>query len=203
MLIASLHGKRIVLDTASEVSIGRKSFLRNVRLAATSAFVEGLGGKTCFDLEGDLLLDEKTFITVFAVEEEALPPSSWALIGNGHLRDLFVSLDYAQANPGRPLQWNLEPRSKASLGPFSSVFCAPFSGYLASELSLCAIAISLLLASYFSLAAVWPSLSSVSGESLALTEVCALAKSLVVLSLARLVWLAPEWLLVPLPSKAN
>ncbi len=85
MLIASLHGKKIVLDTASEVSIGRIQFLKNVRLAKTSAFVERVGGKIFFDLEGDLPLDEKTHITVFAVEMDALPPNSWALIGNRHL----------------------------------------------------------------------------------------------------------------------
>jgi hypothetical protein len=51
LLFASLHDKIIVLDTASDISIGRMSFLRNVRLAETSAFVEGVGGKTFFDLE--------------------------------------------------------------------------------------------------------------------------------------------------------
>jgi hypothetical protein len=45
MLISSLHGKRIVLDTGSEVSIGRLDFLQNIRLARTTTFVEGVGGK--------------------------------------------------------------------------------------------------------------------------------------------------------------
>jgi hypothetical protein len=204
MLIASLHGKRIVLDTASEVSIGRKSFLKNVRLATTSAFVEGLGGKVCFDLEGDLLLDEKTFITVFAVEEEALPPNSWALIGNGQLRELLVSLDYAQANPGSPLRFaGLEPLTEGSSGPFSSVFGWPSSLSLSSDLFLWTTATALLSVFYLSLAATWTLFSSVYGESLALGEVYALGKSLIILSLSRLVWMALEWLLVPLPSKAR
>jgi hypothetical protein len=52
MLISSLRGKRIVLDTGSEVSIGRLDFLQNIRLAQTTTFVEGVGGKNSFDLEG-------------------------------------------------------------------------------------------------------------------------------------------------------
>jgi hypothetical protein len=153
LLISSLHGKRIVLDTASEVSIGRISFLKNVLLVETSAFVEGVGGKTFFDLEGDLPLDEKNSHHGFAVEENALPPNSWALIGNRHLRELLVSLDYAQANPGHPLQFaSVKSRLKVSSGPFASVFCSQLSGALPSELILWTVALALLLAVYCSLA---------------------------------------------------
>ncbi len=43
LLLSTLQGRRIVLDTASDVSIGRRSFLKNVRLAQSTGIVEGIG----------------------------------------------------------------------------------------------------------------------------------------------------------------
>ncbi len=93
-----------MLDTASDISISRVSFFKDVRLAKKTTIVQGLGGKGVFNLEGDILLDENCFLTLFAVSDEELPPGIRALLGNQHLIELSVSLDYAQAHPEGPLQ---------------------------------------------------------------------------------------------------
>jgi hypothetical protein len=52
-----------------------------------------------FDMEGELSLAGNVEITVFAVGKDDLPPDSHALLGNKHLRELRVSLDFAQNHP--------------------------------------------------------------------------------------------------------
>jgi hypothetical protein len=43
-----------------------------------------------------------------------LPPGAWALIGNPHLKELLVSLDHAQANPGSSLLSSIAASSLSS-----------------------------------------------------------------------------------------
>jgi hypothetical protein len=74
-----------MLDTASDVSLGNFSFLTNLRLAEKTTIVQGVGGKGVFKVEGDLSLDERHFLTLFAVPPSELPPGIVALIGNKHL----------------------------------------------------------------------------------------------------------------------
>jgi hypothetical protein len=93
-----------MLDTASDISIGRIEFLENIRLARKTTTVQGVGGEGVFEVEGDFSLDEKHFLTLFASAPSELPPGIVALIENKHLAELSVSLDYAQAHPGAPLQ---------------------------------------------------------------------------------------------------
>ncbi len=66
--------------------------------------MQGVGGEGVFEVEGDFSLDEKRSLTLFAVSRTQLPPGIVALIGNEHLVELAVSLDYAQAHPGASLQ---------------------------------------------------------------------------------------------------
>jgi hypothetical protein len=103
-LTATVGGKSIMLDTASDGSIGRIDFLENLRLARKTATVQGVGGEGVFEVEGDFSLNEKCFLTLFAVSRTELPPGIVALIGNEHLVELGVSLDYAQAHPDAALQ---------------------------------------------------------------------------------------------------
>ncbi len=56
---------RIALDTCSEISIGRKKNLKNIRLVENPFFVQGIGGMLPLEVEGDFLLAVKTKITVF------------------------------------------------------------------------------------------------------------------------------------------
>ncbi len=49
-------GRNIALDTCSEISIGRKKFLSNLRLAERAVFIEGVGGRVFLEEEGDFLL---------------------------------------------------------------------------------------------------------------------------------------------------
>jgi hypothetical protein len=93
-----------MLDTASDISIGRVEFLENIRLARKTTTVQGVGGEGVFEVEGEFSLDEKHFLTLFASAPSELPPGIVALIGNQHLVELSVSLDYAQAHPGAPLE---------------------------------------------------------------------------------------------------
>ena len=96
--------KKYHARTASDVSIGQIDFLENIRLARKTATVQGVGGEGVFEVEGDFSLDEKCFLTLFAVSRTELPPGIVALIGNEHLVELGVSLDYAQAHPDAALQ---------------------------------------------------------------------------------------------------
>jgi hypothetical protein len=89
----------LALDTCSDVSIGRIEFLQNVRLVKKTILVEGCGGRLLFEMEGELSLAGNLEITVFAVEKGDLPPNSHALLGNPHLRQLRVSLDFVQNHP--------------------------------------------------------------------------------------------------------
>jgi hypothetical protein len=50
-------------------------------------------------MERELSLVGNFEITVFAVEKGDLPPNCHALLGNPHLRQLRVSLDFAQNHP--------------------------------------------------------------------------------------------------------
>ncbi len=54
MLFAMESGRRISLETGSEISIGQIETLRNVRLVEEAVFVQGVGGICLFELEGDL-----------------------------------------------------------------------------------------------------------------------------------------------------
>jgi hypothetical protein len=63
-----------MLDTASDVSLCNFSFLTNLRLAEKTTIVQGVGGKGVFKVEGDLSLDERHFLTLFAVPPSELPP---------------------------------------------------------------------------------------------------------------------------------
>jgi hypothetical protein len=100
MLFARYEGLVLALDTCSEVSIGRKDLLKGLRLAREPICLEGIGGTRCFCLEGDLSLGENRQVTVFAAEVGDLPPGTHILLGNQHLIDLGLSLDFVQAHPG-------------------------------------------------------------------------------------------------------
>jgi hypothetical protein len=52
-----------------------------------------------FEMEGELSLVENLEITVFAVKNGDLPPNAHAMLGNLHLKQLRVSLDFAQNHP--------------------------------------------------------------------------------------------------------
>ncbi len=98
-LFAQDSGRVIALDTCSDVSIGRVDILKNVRLVQAAVLAEGCGGRHLFEMEGELSLVNDVEITVFAVNKGDLPPNSRALLGNPHLKQLCVSLDFAQNHP--------------------------------------------------------------------------------------------------------
>jgi hypothetical protein len=56
VLFVTDAGRSIALDTCSEISIGRKIFLLNLRLAEKSIWIEGVGGMVLLEEEGDILL---------------------------------------------------------------------------------------------------------------------------------------------------
>ena len=76
LLFAQDAGRRIALDTCSDISIGRFDVLKNVRFVQNTILVEGVGGKCLFDLEGEFSLDGTMEVTVFAVGPGDLPPDS-------------------------------------------------------------------------------------------------------------------------------
>jgi hypothetical protein len=129
LLFATLRGERVMLDTASDVSLGNFSFLTNLRLAKKTTIVHGVGGKGVFKVEGDLSLDERHFLTLLAVPPSELPLGIVALIGNKHLIEMSVSLDYAQAHPGTPLQDSMAFSSRSLEGETHTGFLsAPLAG---------------------------------------------------------------------------
>ncbi len=130
-------------------------------------------------MEGDLRLDEKRSITVFAVSERALPPHTFALIGNKELKELSVSLDYAQAHPGCPFQIILENSHvpRLALFPLQALVFDSFASVLSGFL--------MLLPAFF-----WLSLS----DSVPLAECTYWIKGLSLLFLSRMVWFAPGFI---------
>jgi hypothetical protein len=58
LLIVTDAGRNIALDTCSEISIGWKKHLINLRLAEKAIFIEGVGGIVFLEEEGDILLDD-------------------------------------------------------------------------------------------------------------------------------------------------
>ena len=99
LLFARDSDHLIALDTCSDVSIGQIEFLKNVRLVEKGILVEGCGGRMLFEMEGELSLAGNLEVTVFAVKKGDLPPNAHALLGNLHLKQLRVSLDFAQNHP--------------------------------------------------------------------------------------------------------
>jgi hypothetical protein len=176
-LVSTLQGRSIVLDTASDVSIGRRSFLKKLRLAKNMAMVEGIGGNEFFDLEGDLQLDENNFLTLFAVSDDLLPPGAWALIGNPHLKELLVSLDHAQANPGSSLLSSIAASSLSSRYSGS----VPLSRTSPSPIEVMAWTLFLVLSAV--LLTAWSTL----------VETPTFFKFTLSLCLSLLVWMVPQW----------
>jgi hypothetical protein len=118
-----------MLDTASDISLGNFSFLTKLRLAKKTTIVHGVGGKGVFKVEGDFSLDERRFLTLFAVPPSELPPGIVALIGNQHLIEMSVSLDYAQAHPGAPLQDSMAFGSRSLISETQTgLLSAPLGG---------------------------------------------------------------------------
>jgi hypothetical protein len=188
LLFAVDLGRRISLDTASEVSIGQIDILKNVRLAENPVFVEGIGGTQHFCLEGDLLLAGGLLLTVFAGKKGNLPPDFHALLGTKHVQDLGVSLDYALDNPGCSLQQAMAVRRSYALLSVSSL---PSKGeeITSSDLKESSFFFTLFLGLLFLwvVAANWDFRSS-SSMSLLWIEPQALLASLVLLALTRTVF---------------
>ena len=101
VLFVADAGRSIALDTCSEISIGRRDILLNLRLAEKPIFIEGVGGTIFLEEEGDILLDDnKIKTTVFSVGQSNLPPNAQILLGIEDLKGLKVSLDFAMLHPG-------------------------------------------------------------------------------------------------------
>ncbi len=74
------NGLFVALDTCSEVSIGLIHVLKDVRLARKPVCVEGIGGTIILEMEGSILLADKSEITLFCVDECELPPGTQILV---------------------------------------------------------------------------------------------------------------------------
>jgi hypothetical protein len=99
LLIVLDAGRKIALDTCSEVSIGSFQFLKNIRLAKKAILIEGVGGMVLLREEGDVSLAGNRKITVFGVGQSNLPPNTQVLLGIEHLKGLRISLDFALHHP--------------------------------------------------------------------------------------------------------
>jgi hypothetical protein len=113
LLVVRDGGLRIALDTCSEISIGRKKKLKNLRLVENPIFVQGIGGMLPLEVEGDFLLAGKIKITVFCVRKRDLPPNTEIL-----LKSLPVSLDFVMLNPQCRVEEAMKSLSSSS--PFAS-----------------------------------------------------------------------------------
>jgi hypothetical protein len=103
----SAHGL-IALDSCSDVSMASVDILTNVR-ECPPIFLHHLGGTSRLDLCGDVCLDD-TFITVFAVSIDKLPPGFTILFGLPFLRSSSISLDFVRDHPGCCLEQALPVR---------------------------------------------------------------------------------------------
>jgi hypothetical protein len=113
-------GLNIALDTCSEISIGSKRVLINLRLAEKAIFIEGVGGLLFLEEEGDFLLADNNKITVFVVGQSNLPPNAQILLGIEHIKDLRISVDFAIDRPFCQLEKAMA-YGQASLARFSSL----------------------------------------------------------------------------------
>ncbi len=145
--------------------------------------------------ELDLRLEDNKSITIFAVGDDDLPPDTWALIGNKDLRELFVSLDFAQAHPGQPLRYApSKPSLEGSFPPFGANFESHGERFAGFSLVLALAVGALLCAVSHGLFESWT-------DSSGLSQTLILVKCLTALLLSRLVWMVPEWVLFLLCSK--
>ncbi len=163
--------------------------------------MEGVGGICLFEMEGEFSLGENGDVTVFAAKKGDLPPGAHALLGNKHLKDLFVSLDLIQFRGeveieealsfGRSFSSRFDPLHRSEALSLASIAPVPVSklGSVFFDIpSMLCLALSLLFA-----LAIWPSVSFDSIAPLSTTmEPRALVVSLVCLSLARVFWLSFE-----------
>jgi hypothetical protein len=133
-LLVTDSNRQIALDSGSEVSIGQSKHLIDLRIAKKQILVNSIGGIKFLEMEGDVLLAGKTKITVFAVEEQDLPPNTPILLGVPHIVALSVSLDFALSHPGceikEAMDFGLSPVISQSETPRkpeqTSLFPAPF-----------------------------------------------------------------------------
>jgi hypothetical protein len=193
MLFAHEGEMKIALDTGSEISIGQKEFLKNVRLVDEEVLVESLGGIRQLYLEGEILLAGNVEITVFAVENKDLPPGTSVLLGNPHLKGLGVSLDYAQLHPGCLFSEALSARhSGGRMG-----FLPRLVQHEKDESSLTWLSFGL---ASFALNLVILTLALFSPSFFSLMEPQALFELFVCLFACRFAWICPEMLLSSLVS---
>jgi hypothetical protein len=185
----------LALDTCSDVSIGQIEFLENVRLVEKGILVEGCGGRILFEMEGELSLVGKLEITVFAVKKGDLPPNTHALLGNLHLKQLCVSLDFVQNHPYCRLEDAIEYGRTLV---FPRTFLLPTTPALAvtsqsgeesdRSLWMCCCGIFCLMVLALALS---PQLPLCLTSLAHLMEPQALIWALIVLLFSRLVWLTP------------
>ena len=192
MLFAYEREMKIALDTGSEVSIGQKDFLKNIRLVNEEVFVESLGGIRQIFLEGEIVLAGNVEVTVFAVENTDLPPGTRVLLGNPHLKSLGVSLDFVQQHPGCQ---------------FSEALAVGMRGFLPRSLQhekqeLSPAWLSFGLAS-FALNLVFLTLVLLGFPPFSLIEPHALFELIICLFACRFAWICPEMLLSSLASKVR
>ena len=189
MLFAYEGEMKIALDTGSEISIGRKDLLKNIRLVNEEVFVESLGGMRQIFLEGEISLAGKVEITVFAVEEKDLPPGTRVLLGNPHLKGMGVSLDFAQQHPYCQFSETLIAGIGESLPrPLQHEKQEFFFVWLSFGLASFALNMVILTSALFG----FPLLS--------LIEPRALFELIVCLFACRFAWICPEMLLSSLAS---
>jgi hypothetical protein len=132
-------------------------------------------------VEGDFSLDEKRSLTLFAVSRTELAPGIVALIGNEHLVELAVSLDYAQAHPGASLQAAMRAGAHHKERERSLSLCSTVLAGIAAVSLLTVLAVGL-------------------SEGVRTQTFLQLALSL---SLSLLVWMVLQWAHLPPLSNAR